>query len=230
MLVTLFSFLFSVTSQAAQKPLTSFTCFDQVTSTLIKLGVTEPWQRISENKNVTFLSSEKTTKQDFAAYLISKPEETLLIAHTQKAVIQHRFEKNNKCQSKSLISDKTAEELFTNLDFFNQSQSSKKFVIVLWSPHMSISIQEMNALRDEKFAVPVIFVLDPEADLKLAKDFVEKNKLTPLALKKWTYTGFLPKTIEHFPSTLFVKEGKVTRYVPGFNGPIILKKLIKDIL
>lgn len=229
MLVFLIPFLFSITF-AADKPLASFTCFEQVSSTLIKLGVSEPWQRLSQNKNFTFLKSEKTAKQDFSAYLISKPIETLLVVLTPKAVIQHTFQKKNKCQSTNQINDQAPEELFTDLDFFNQAKLTEKFVIVLWSPHMSISIQEMNSLKDQKFAVPVVFALDPNADLTLAKSYVEKNKLTPLSLKKWTYTGTLPKTIEHFPTALFIKNGNVTRYVPGFNGPMVLNKLIKDIL
>ncbi|WP_408097773.1 hypothetical protein ACJVC5_02340 [Peredibacter sp. HCB2-198] len=212
----------------ANTPIKSITCFDEVTSMMMKLNVTQPWMKVHEGNGFSLIESKEKNDQKFTAWLSTTEGESDLMVQKSGAFIQHSFIKKNDCKMRTLISKGEISKLFTTLDFYKTSKDNSKFVILLWSSQMAISLKQMRDLKGQKFEVPIIYVLDENANIQFAKDFIQKEKLPVSYLRQWSFVGELPATIEHYPSALFVKEGKIVKYIPGFSTPQILEKLIKD--
>ena len=208
----------------------SITCFNQVTDTLVKLNVIRPWIKIHQSKGFVLSESEAANEQKFSVWMAVTDNETNLLIKKSDALLQHSFSSENECRMSTRFFKGSSESIFSTIDFFKAAGAHSKFVILLWSSHMAISLKQLQDLKGKKFNVPVIYVLDENADEKLAKEFIAKEKLPVSYLRKWNFVGKLPASIEHYPSALFVKDGQVVKYIPGYSNPASLEKLIKDYL
>ena len=94
---------------------------------------------------------------------------------------------------------------------------------------MAISQEEITFIHKNKFDVPVIVTMDPNAVFKHAELFLKQNKMPLTYLKQWSSSIVEQNKIEHFPTSYFIKDGSVIKTVPGYNGPS-LKKLINEYL
>lgn len=208
----------------------SITCFNQVTDTLMKLNVIQPWIKIQQSKGFVLSESKAANKQKFSVWMVVTENETNLVIKKSDALLQHSFRPESECRISTRFFKGNSESIFSTLDFFKAAGAHSKFVILLWSSHMAISLKQLEDLKGKKFNVPVIFVLDENADVEISKKYILKEKLPVSYLRKWNFIGKLPDSIEHYPSALFVKDGQVVKYVPGYSTPAILEKLIKDYL
>lgn len=211
----------------AEAPLDSITCYDQVSRLLIKMQVSEKWVRLHSTPTFSLLKSSKGKKQDYTVWLSTTPVESYVVLERDEKVFQHVLKKEGGCEDVSSITDV---KTFSGKSFFEESVRSSKFLIQLWSPHMAISQRQLEDMKLKKIELPVVYVLDPQADSKLAEEYLEKQNLPKHYLKRWNYLGALPSSIEHYPSTLFISNGRVVKYIPGYSSPVELKKYIKDYL
>lgn len=205
-------------------------CFNQVTDTLVKLNVTQPWVKTHESKGFVVSESKAGKRQKVSAWMAITDAETNLMVQQSGALLQHSFRPEHECRITTRVSKGNSKAIYSSLDFYKSAEAHPKFVIMLWSSQMAISLKQLEDLKGKQFAVPVIFVLDENADEKLAKAYVTKEKLPTNYLRKWNFVGKLPASIEHYPSALFVNDGQVVKYIPGYSTPAILEKMIKDYL
>ncbi len=224
--IVLFVLLLSLSLTAS--PIKSITCLSEVSNTLINLNVVSPWMRFHESPNFSILESKVSGEQKFSVWLATTDIETTLVVNKGGVLIQHSFQKANNCKMVTMVSKGEASTLFTTLDFYRGAKDHSKFVILLWSSQMAISLKQVQDLKDKKFDVPIVFVLDEHASLEQAKEFIKKEKLPESYLRRWNFVGRLPASIEHYPSALFVKNGKIMKYIPGYSQPEVLENLIKE--
>lgn len=211
-------------------PVEKITCFTQVSDTLVKLEVTQPWEQINHSNSFTFLQSKANDKQTLSAWLGQTHDESLLIVVKDKKLIQHSFNPAKGCEMLTSISERNVEQNFSGLDFLEFASKHSQFVIILWSPHMAVSLKQLEDLKDKKLDIPILYILDHGADEELAKAYIAKEKFPQSYLRKWNSLTRLPANIEHYPSALFIKNGRINKYIPGINSFDTLKSLVKKYL
>jgi len=204
-------------------PLEKIICFSQVSSSLGQLNLKGPWTRHHDNGFIWL----QNKSQDFTTHLFQLPHEAIIVVEKKDSLTSQFIDEKNKC-AKAVSITQNDQSQFTSLTFFENAKTAPKFVILQWSPHMNISLEQLRILKNEKFDVPIVFSMDPLATIEEGKKVVERDKLEPQTLKKWNHSGRLPATIEHYPSILFVKDGQIVKYIPGFHDPSTLRRLIKE--
>ena len=214
-------FLLSFPTMAA--PLEKIICFDQVSSSLAQLKLIGPWIRHHE-KGFIWLQNKS---QDFTVHIFQLDFEAIILVEKKDTLTSQVFDEKKKC-SKSVSIMPNDKNQFSTLTFFEMAKKAPKFVILQWSPHMNISLEQLRVLKNEKFDVPVFFSMDPLANLEEGMKVVERDKLEVQILQKWNHVGLLPSTIEHYPNLLFIKDGKILKYIPGFHNAKTIRKLIQE--
>jgi len=118
---------------------------------------------------------------------------------------------------------------FVDKDLGDLISKNQYGVIYLWSPHMSLSLYELVELQKyvKSLKVPFTILMDLKADDKFASKILKKYDLPLEYLKRMNSRKLEEFGITvHYPSTVFYKDQKLIKRVPGYNG----KKSFKDLI
>lgn len=197
-------------------------CANQVFSTISGVGTPTKWvknkklvsSKLEEGGSVSVLVKEKQS--------IVSVEKELFKA---RAVIKAP---DCKIKIKSFDNDLKG---FRDENLKKLVSKNKSGMIYLWSPHMTISVQELSEifLARKKIKTPFTILLDKNADMDLAKKMVSDLKL-PIDYLLTMNSRKLEKfgvTI-HFPSLVIYKNGKLKKRVPGYTGVPGIQDMIKE--
>ena len=112
---------------------------------------------------------------------------------------------------------------FTDTDLAALLSRNERGIIYLWSPHMQLSldgVRELNNLSEE-FAVPLLVLLDPNADIGFAASAARRAEIgkTPLRRVNSLELYFRNFTI-HAPTLITYANGEITGpAAPGYRSP-----------
>lgn len=218
----LFAFLLLINLNAsAEVTLKNIPCFDQVARTISEAGSPKKWlslpqgvgSRIENFGRVEVLTQKDTTK----LVLVGKTHTKTFVMYAPQCEVKVQKPFPNKNN-------------FSDFDLAELFQENKEGLVLIWSPHMDLSIKEVTDLPKYDLKKSVTVIMDPNADEKLAKKIQEKNQWPESYLRKLD-SSILEKadiTI-HYPSVVFYKDSKILKRIPGFNG-VALKKVTKEFL
>ena len=189
----------------------SISCFNQVTTFLDKLGTVENWTPYPGGVGGT-IAKFGTVE------LYQNQKSTLLLTKTTSTVTRLRWEEP-KCEEQIISSGKRVPG-FSDINLSEVLiKNPNGGFIYIWSPHMELSVAEVATLEGLKLKYPFIVILDPKADMTLAKSLAEKNKLPEAYLKPLDSLVLqLADITIHYPSIVFYKNGKILKRVPGQSG------------
>lgn len=206
-----FVFLVMSSTIAAKTPFPQHIhCFDKVTQFLDKLGTVEKWKAFPQGVGGEipgFGAVELHQSFDASTLFARSPKTQAVVSWTRK-----------ECHEKAL-SFKKVENGFTDLDFADVLEKNEKGFVYIWSPHMELSVSELENLSKEKPSYPMTVVLDPEADLKLAEKIAMIKKWPKEYLKLLDSKSLKDFDITiHYPSIVLYQKGKLLLRIPGYSG------------
>lgn len=193
----------------------SIACFDQVTTFLNRLGIVSKW--------IAYPQGVGGVVPDFGTVEFHLSESSTFVrARTEKSVVTLEW-KAPGCEEKNL-GTRAGTQSFSDLDLGKLLLDNPKGGLVyIWSPHMSLSVTEVSALRELKLTYPVTVILDPKADRGLATAVARANRLPASYLQTLDSVVLQNADITiHYPSIVFYKQGKIIRRIPGYNGKSLL--------
>ena len=197
-------------------------CTNQVLATINGIGTPIKWvlnkktvtSKLEEGGSVSVLVKDKQS--------IVSVEKELFKA---KAIIEAP---DCKINIKSFDNDLNG---FKDENLKKLLSKNKNGIIYLWSPHMTISVQELSEifLARKKIKAHFTILLDKNADMNLAKKMVTKLKLPIDYLLKMNSRELeeFGLTI-HFPSLVIYKNGKLKKRIPGYTGVPGIQSMIKE--
>jgi hypothetical protein len=225
MRILLFVTLFSFTTKLFAAPAfpTSISCFGKVTAFLDKLGTVEKWMPYPGGVGGSI--SELGTVE-----LYQNPKSTLLLTKTALTVTRMKWDEP-KCEEQVSSTQKRV----VGFSDINLSEVLLKNpnggFIYIWSPHMALSVAEVATLEGLKLKYHFTVILDPKADMALAKSVAEKNKLPESYLLPLDSLVLQAADITiHYPSIVFYKNGKILKRIPGQTGsglPALINENLK---
>lgn len=115
---------------------------------------------------------------------------------------------------------------FTDADLAALKKENREFVVYIWSPYMPLSSkgrEEIAGLAKELKIPRVVTVLDPSGRIC-------HEKTGPLADPTFDSKELIDaRAMNHFPTMVYVRDGKLAAIVPGYDDPIKFKKRIQDL-
>lgn len=189
----------------------SISCFAKVTTFLDKLGTVEKWTPYPGGVGGSI--AEFGTVE-----LYQNPKSTLLLTKTTTTTTRMRWDEP-KCEEQIVASEKRVVG-FSDMNLSEvMIKNPKGGFVYIWSPHMELSVAEVATLEKLKLNYPFTVILDPKADVSLAKSLVEKNKLPESYLLPLDSLVLYKADITiHYPSIVFYKNGKILKRIPGQSG------------
>ncbi|OUR96395.1 hypothetical protein A9Q84_08570 [Halobacteriovorax marinus] len=226
-LILIFSFLISspINSSEVKSLLSNLPCADQVFKSIAAIGTPKKW---SKGKK----STVSTSMEEGGVVVISVSKNISRLSSDAHGVkLQLEFSRPTcKMKITNLTSSKGG---FQDVDLGDLLLKNKYGVIYLWSPHMSLSLFELVELQKyvKSLKIPFTILMDLHADDKFAAKLLKKydlpleylNRMNSRELEKFGITV-------HYPSTVFYKDKKLVKRVPGYNGKKSFKDLIKKYL
>lgn len=121
---------------------------------------------------------------------------------------------------------------FTDDDLKTLLAQHEMGVVYMWSPHMLLSVDGVNEVRDicDELGVSYTALLDPAADPDFAQRTGEHLNLPPEALQKAVSREMIFRDMfTHAPSLLFYRQGEIVgAVVPGYRNPEHYRITIQD--
>ena len=186
-------------------------CFDTVTSAISALGTPEKWiklrdgvgSRIKGHGHVEVYPEEKQTK-----FVVVGPVNSthfLLKAPACEGQVAQPTPHHNH------FSDFDLAELY--------AAHPEGGAVYVWSPHMELSISEVDRLFKTKVDRPLTIIMDPKADTKLADKIAQEKGWPKAYFRRMASEELtLADVAIHLLSTVYYKNGRVLKRVPGYNG------------
>lgn len=205
--------------------LSDIACTNEVLSTISSIGTPLAWSKIKKGTVQASLEEggklELKTKEGTSSLYIETP--------SYKASVE--FE-SPKC--KLNVVDTSFDVVgFNDQELEKLLKENDKGAILLWSPHMTLSVYELVEMQDylKSLKIPVKVVLDLNADKRFSKKILKKynlplDYLTLMNSRKLEEFGINV----HYPSLVFYKKEKLIKRVPGYNSELKLKNMIKKYL
>jgi hypothetical protein len=219
--------LVSINSHAKKSStiLNRIACTNNVLSTISSIGTPIKWKKVDEfSVSSTMETGERVT-------LKSRGEVSKLNIEAKNYKVDVTFE-SPKCQLK--INDFTSiGEGFSDENLTELISSNTKGAILLWSPHMSLSVYELVEMQEylKSLKIPIKVLLDTNADKDFSKNILKKYDLPLQYLERMNSRNLEKFGINvHFPSIVFYKNKKLVKRVPGYNSEVKLNHLIKKYL
>lgn len=203
------SFFISVTGFSAINP--KIPCFNALMTSLDAVGTVTEWMPFPGGV-AGLMGKEKSVEVHYFDQQVD------LIVKTIKSTSEFNFKMPAcKAQLKSAMKNKNQYDDSSFARDLKDNQSGG--MVLIWSPHMELSISEVKALVNRKLKYPVRVLLDPKTDFALASKVAKKNNLPVAYLKQLASRSLIHADILiHFPSVVFYKKGKILKRVPGYNG------------
>ena len=105
-----------------------------------------------------------------------------------------------------------------------------KGIIGLWSPGMQHSAEAINRLSkvSKELNLPVMWVMDPYANDKVAKDFLNDRKIASVGVRKNSSLElFYRDSTMHYPAFFVYKDGQIVGNIfPGLMGESQYREVI----
>ena len=205
----------------AQSGLKNVPCFDQVTQAITAAGKPKQWleiphgvaSRIDEFGRVEVLVEKNTTK----LVLVGKTHTKNFVMTAPECQVQVQKPFLNKNE-------------FSDFDLAELFKRSKEGLIVIWSPHMDLSVKEIEDLPKHDLKKEITVIMDPKADEKIAEKIQTEKKWPVSYLRRLNASLLYQSDITiHYPSVVFYKNSKILKRIPGFNGASF-KKVTKEFL
>jgi hypothetical protein len=220
----LISLLFSKVLAAGPglQPLKDIVCLDQVTKAIDVAGTPQEWLRFPGG-----VASRIANYGSIEVY----PEKarTRFVLATSKSTTGFILE-SPKCEAKILFTKESRASL-RDIDVAELLKKNKNGgLIYVWSPHMELSILEAANLRKYGLTYPVTVAVDPNADTELLKKIgSDKNFSTEYTQLANSSVLFAADIGIHYPSTVFYKDGRIVKRIPGYHGAA-LKEIAQKVL
>ncbi len=101
-------------------------------------------------------------------------------------------------------------------------------IIYTWSPHMVLSQKGLTEVLQTKWKRPtkVVVLIDPNANMDLAKSMVSQNRWPASVLVPVSSPTLIKRGVRvHYPNYMFSKNGDLKPVVPGYKNPSQLNRL-----
>lgn len=196
-------------------------CSDEVFKSISSIGTPKKWEKIKE-------AHVSTSLEEGGNLQVSISEKsTKLISNAYGVNLELEFV-GPKCKM-NILTMTSSVGGFVDKDLEQLISKNKYGVIYLWSPHMSLSLYELVELQKyvKSLKVPFTILMDLKADDKFASKLLRKYDLPLEYLKRMNSRKLEEFGITvHYPSTVFYKDKKLVKRIPGYNG----KKSFKDLI
>lgn len=219
MLVLFLSWAHAAETKAWPK---NIACFDKVSAGIQAAGTPEQWLQIHRGVGARLTNYGH-------AEIYAEDTQTRLVMVNDKTTTFFLF-KAPACKGELSrpVPHRNAFMDFDLAELYQRNPSGG--LIYVWSPHMELSISELDNLPKLGLEHPFTVVMDPEADEALAEKIVTKKKWPREYLRRVASIELAKADVGiHYPSTAFYKNGKIVKRIPGYNGKS-LPKLTEELL
>jgi hypothetical protein len=193
---------------------TIWTCSNEINSTIQKLTQKrdQNWIKVTSTEALPSFKSpnDKVGEWIFLQKNGDKSESIILSRSNEN--LEYRFAPNKRCFPQVLMSKGTHKESlsssFSDKDLSQLLRMNPQTVLLIWSPHMRLSVRAIRELEMAKISFEVI--MDPLADQEEATKFVRDYRLDKSSLRR-AHSNELNQrnALNHYPALLVAKEGKL---------------------